>query len=468
MPKIRTYEYPNHANQVKVDALKSLLPKWRTAMTISKGFYIGLLKSGVSLRRPLKYDYFRPEALGLASRQWKSVEEQVLHGMKSWVELLKLSGRSVINDLAEEYNLDDDAVHNLQIVNKSAKWWLPLGENEYFDYYDSETLLHLDSLRVELIQRILKKNPWPNFGHVNTMVMNSNIADCHYAKSAGSFEAFASIMLASRVWIDIPLKLSDYVRGKLDLGEECGVLQVSFDSDGGLKLLKPFRLPSSPPRESGTDLGIDWGMKSLVTTSDGCRFGTRLFSWLKERDSELMELQATIQRSGQKLRSSKRYRKFQHRIKSYISNEIGRILNLLAKEDIRTLVVEKLDFRKSGMSRVMNRLLSRFGLRRFYEKLDSMKEDFGVDTAFVSPSYTSQTCNSCGYVHKRNREGVKFVCGFCGRSTHADVNAARNIVARRSGGLDGMRFMSRGFIKAKLDSDFAARWGCEPSLVGFR
>ena len=49
----------------------------------------------------------------------------------------------------------------------------------------------------------------------------------------------------------------------------------------------------------------------------------------------------------------------------------------------------------------------------------------------VDPAYTSQTCSACGYVDAGNRTDQKtFHCLHCGHEAHADVNAARNILAR--------------------------------------
>ncbi len=55
----------------------------------------------------------------------------------------------------------------------------------------------------------------------------------------------------------------------------------------------------------------------------------------------------------------------------------------------------------------------------------------------VNPAYTSQECSACGHVDSENRKTQdKFSCVVCGHSDHADVNAARNILARAlAGGL---------------------------------
>jgi IS605 OrfB family transposase len=54
----------------------------------------------------------------------------------------------------------------------------------------------------------------------------------------------------------------------------------------------------------------------------------------------------------------------------------------------------------------------------------------GGEVIAVHPRYTSQTCPDCGHVSKTNRpQQALFSCEQCGYSYHADVVAARNILA---------------------------------------
>ena len=52
----------------------------------------------------------------------------------------------------------------------------------------------------------------------------------------------------------------------------------------------------------------------------------------------------------------------------------------------------------------------------------------------VPAAYTSQTCNKCGYVDKKNRKTQsEFKCIQCGHTDNADINAALNILASVTG-----------------------------------
>ncbi len=55
-------------------------------------------------------------------------------------------------------------------------------------------------------------------------------------------------------------------------------------------------------------------------------------------------------------------------------------------------------------------------------------ESAGRSVIAVDPRNTSRTCAHCGHVSARNRRGAVFECQTCGHHTHADTNAAINIL----------------------------------------
>jgi len=82
---------------------------------------------------------------------------------------------------------------------------------------------------------------------------------------------------------------------------------------------------------------------------------------------------------------------------------------------------------KSGL----NRSILSQGWSIFLKMLEYKSDWYGKRLVKVDPRYTSQTCNKCGYVSKKNRKSqAKFVCGSCWLKINADLNAARVILQR--------------------------------------
>jgi len=156
------------------------------------------------------------------------------------------------------------------------------------------------------------------------------------------------------------------------------------------------------------------GIKKLIVTSDNQHIGT-----------EIESLMSKIQRKKQ---GSKAFYRALAERNAYIDLAVKQL-----PTDIGTLIMEDLTgigqgtkqkkrFRKDFRSKYQ-----RWCYRRLMLRISLSAEVGGVHCLLIDPSYTSQTCSECGYVHKDNRSGELFLCKNCGYTTDADYNASRNI-----------------------------------------
>jgi transposase len=81
----------------------------------------------------------------------------------------------------------------------------------------------------------------------------------------------------------------------------------------------------------------------------------------------------------------------------------------------------------------LNRSILNIGWSAFEARLAHALERRGGHLIKVEPAYTSQTCHACGVIDAASRKGQVFKCVHCGHEDHADVNAAKNILARGVG-----------------------------------
>ena len=78
----------------------------------------------------------------------------------------------------------------------------------------------------------------------------------------------------------------------------------------------------------------------------------------------------------------------------------------------------------------LNRSILDQGWFEFRRQLEYKQAWRGGMVVAVDPRNTSRTCPACGHAAKDNRPTQsRFECVACGYTAHADVNAARNILA---------------------------------------
>lgn len=85
----------------------------------------------------------------------------------------------------------------------------------------------------------------------------------------------------------------------------------------------------------------------------------------------------------------------------------------------------------------LNRSILDQGWYSFRVMLGYKLEQRGGEVVLVPTQYTSQKCACCGFTDSGNRKGEAFRCLACGHEDHADVNAAKNILAAGHAVLSG-------------------------------
>lgn len=284
-----------------------------------------------------------------------------------------------------------------------------------------------------LMKQARKRIRFPRLKQLKTLKLDEKVAILEVSKNATHFDYFLKLStLEKGKPIYLPLNRNPYLDECLMKGNKKPFVQLRLD-DKKCVISAIVEYDKAPLRPSDSSLGLDFGMVSMFTTSDGEQHGLTSFAKLKIWDEELIVLTKELQEKGIKLTSNARYVQLQKRIQSYFKNEICRILNKLSKKNVGVFVVEQLDFRASGLSRKMNRLIGRTYRSIVKAKLARSEEQFGIQIAGVNPAYTSQECSRCHYVSKNNRKSQKqFICGHCYLHCNADVNAGRVINQRRS------------------------------------
>lgn len=381
----------------------------------------------------------------LSARYVQTCYKQTLEIHLSWLTKLEDTVRSFLGNSSI---INEFFLATCYRVNKLHLWYHSSVELKWHQTKDGDLLVpsktHKANVTLpvssdilffmrKLIKHARKRIRFPQLKRVKTLKLDEKVAVLEVSKSATHFDYFLKLStLQKGKPIYLPLKRNPYLDECLKKGERLPFVQVRL-TDKTCIISAITSYDKAPLRSSTESIGLDFGMVAMFTTSDGERHGLSSFTKLKIWDEELLKLTKKLQEQSIKLSTNARYVQLQRRIKSYFKNEIGRILNKLAKKNVGVFVVEKLDFRAAGLSKQMNRLIGRTYRAFVKAKLARLEEQYGIQIIAVNPAYTSQECSRCHYVSKDNRKTQKdFVCRHCHYSCNADVNAGRVINQRRS------------------------------------
>ncbi|MGC5014727.1 RNA-guided endonuclease InsQ/TnpB family protein [Streptosporangium sp. DT93] len=204
-------------------------------------------------------------------------------------------------------------------------------------------------------------------------------------------------------------------------------------------------VPAEPLPTTGAAVGIDLGVASFVTTSDGEHLDNPRH--LAASAGQLVVAQRDLAR---KKRGSARRRKAVARVAALhgkvrrqrlhgahqAARHLVRNYDVIACEDLRIATMTRSASgtvetpgtnvaQKSGL----NRSILDAGWGVFLTILSYKAESAGRELIAVNPRNISRTCAACGHVAKDNRlTQAEFRCVACAHSAHADVNAAINIL----------------------------------------
>ena len=183
-----------------------------------------------------------------------------------------------------------------------------------------------------------------------------------------------------------------------------------------------------PPNNQS--IGIDLGITNILADSNGVLVQNP--RWIEKKALHLAKLQRKFaKKKYQSLRLAKQIAKLHEKI----SNQKRDFYHKLALNVVQTndfIAIEDLSFNKMKISALkgVRKGLQNVSLAQLTKYLCDKAESAGRRVAKVNPAYTSQTCSSCGYRNSDNRCGEEFECGKCGFISHADINAALNILVK--------------------------------------
>ena len=181
----------------------------------------------------------------------------------------------------------------------------------------------------------------------------------------------------------------------------------------------------------GASVGMDFGLKTYLTLSDGNRVENPVF--LKRGLGGLRRASRRLSRTQKTSHNHDRRRKELDRIHEKVRNRRDdwqwKTVHALCRE-YSEFFIEDLDMR--GMQKLWGRKVNDLAFGEFISKLEHVASKYGATVNRVDRFYpSSKTCTACGYVNSElTLRDRMWRCPVCGTDLDRDLNASRNIYRR--------------------------------------
>jgi putative transposase len=234
--------------------------------------------------------------------------------------------------------------------------------------------------------------------------------------------------------------------------ERVKTIQIKRQGRRWMLVLSCDDVPANPLPATGRQAGVDVGIVSFATTSDGTHIDNP--RWGRAAADKLATAQQRLQRAKRRSKNSERkrgtvaarHRKIANQRKDFHHKQARALVaryDLLVVEDLQIANMLRRakpapdpdspgQFLPNGAAakRGLSRSISDAGWGRFVSVLRAKAEEAGRIWIEVDPRHTSDGCEACGHAASENRvTQAEFRCSACGHGpTQADEHAARNLL----------------------------------------
>ena len=203
---------------------------------------------------------------------------------------------------------------------------------------------------------------------------------------------------------------------------------LSQEADGWYAIISCADVPVQPLPLTGQETGIDLGLESFATLSDGTMIHNPRCYRRAERHLKTAQRMVSRRKQG----STRRRKAVQLLAQAHLKVKRQRTdfqhktaLKLIQQYD--TIYHEDLQVANMLKNHHLAKSIADAGWSQFLSILTAKAAYAGRRVVAVPPAYTSQRCSGCGVVVKKGLSVRWHSCPDCGTSLHRDHNAAKNI-----------------------------------------
>ena len=208
-----------------------------------------------------------------------------------------------------------------------------------------------------------------------------------------------------------------------------------FPQENRVEIKVPVEVAVRVHAEYTGQVGVAFGMFTMLTTDEGRVYGEELGSYLEEYGGWMQEQSRSYNRNRAENPGRKKYRAKKARYEEWLHSYINHELNLfLQTEKPHCIYLPK--FPKphvSGVNRKINHATAIWPRGYIRGRLLQKCREQSVKVVEVMGKDIGRECSNCGEMGEKNREKGMFVCLVCGYAAEEKTNTARNAKKRGMG-----------------------------------
>ncbi len=425
-------------NKGKLQEVKDLC----VAYSREKRYWLDVFRMSENQARLKRHREVRNEAIasgyispnGLQARMWKLA---LVDAAETWEKYWQAAFVEARRRIAKNNTLAEDQRRYLYWLLKDYNRFTGAlhGDQSVPTFQVTGSLSRLSSYLQKVIRSVKGKAPAVKVAR--SFCLDSS---CYAVFTEGNTQYLKIMSLKKGKRITIPLSGESAISGNIRVVLDKGKVQIH----------KPQAVKVSRERLSGA-VAIDLGYTEVMTDDMGNGYGSEFGVALTEASNrrhlkgkarnKLHALEKKHRAAGN-IAKANRIKKFNlgrvklekqtSREQLHLENIINRSINVLLRERKPELLISE-DLRHAftfDKPKGVNRKLSNWIKGVLQDRLEFKVLAGGSRHEQVNPAYGSQTCPSCGFVDKKNRNGDRFKCLHCGHVGHADQVAAINYLHR--------------------------------------
>ena len=328
--------------------------------------------------------------------------------------------------------------HQAEINKLISDWQLfPWGKPKWINYYDQAADLtqnkteYQKEVHSQVLQDVLKRveKSFKNFfrGAGYPRFQGRNRYDSFTYPQAGYYMTEEGKLKLSKIG-DVKIVQHRPLEGKIKtctIKKDVDQWYCSFSCE----------IDPQPTTMTDKSIGIDVGLKSLITLSNGEQIDPP--KYLRQSEKKLAKAQRALSKKKKGSNNRNKARIEVAKIHRHIKNQRKDFAHKVSRnlvDSYDTIVFEELQIQNMVKNHHLAKSIMDAGWSQLIQFTSYKAECAGKIVELVNPRNTTKTCSVCGHIQAIPLSQRTYDCSECGNVMDRDLNAAINIKSRAAVG----------------------------------